>query len=210
MILIVSTACTPLVQEEVKETLPPESNDVPAEETASFTEEIKETETKINSVSAGTKTEASPVTGITPSRLSIPAISVDAEVKPFGLDKESGAMAVPEDGETVAWFEPGTKPGAHGNAVLAAHVDDYTGPAVFFDLKDLEVGDEIIVEGSNETLTFVVTKKESYPYDSAPIRSIFGPTNNKQLNLITCTGLYDRSTNNHQERLVIYSELKET
>jgi sortase (surface protein transpeptidase) len=55
-----------------------------------------------------------------------------------------------------------------------------------------------------------VNEKGSYLFDGAPIRKIFGSTNKKQLNLITCTGLYNRETNNHKERLVIYSELKET
>lgn len=204
-LFLILTACTPHVQEEATNNLPPESINAPAEETASFTEESKPPENKSDAEQV-----KSIVTAITPTRLTIPAISVDAEVKPYGLDEDTGAMAVPEDGETVAWFEPGTKPGARGNAVLAAHVDDYTGPAIFFDLKELEVGDEIHVEDGEETLTFVVTRKEAYPYDAAPIRSIFGPTSNRQLNLITCTGLYDRKTNNHQERLVIYSELKET
>ncbi len=206
-ILLLSTACTTNVQEEATNHLPAESIHAPAEEIASQTEtsELSEENEQL-----AESTDSSPAfTAIIPTRVTIPAISVDAEVKPHGLD-EKGAMAVPEDGETVAWFEPGTKPGARGNAVLAAHVDDYTGPAIFFDLKDLKVGDEIHVEDGEETLTFVVTRKEAYPYNEAPIRSIFGPTNNRQLNLITCTGLYDRKTNNHQERLVIYSELKET
>ena len=197
-VLSLSTACTPVIQNEANTNLPPESVKAPAEEIASQVNENAK------------KPEATTFQkGITPTRITIPAINVDASVMPYGLD-ESGAMAVPEDGETVAWFEPGTKPGAKGNAVLAAHVDDYTGPAVFFYLKDLEIGDEIIVEDGEQTLTFVVTKKEAYPYNEAPIRTIFGPSNNQQLNLITCTGLYDRKTNNHQERLVIYSELKET
>lgn len=132
---------------------------------------------------------------------------MDAKVEPFGLDS-SGAMEVPEDGETVAWFEPGTKPGSNGNAVFAAHVDDYTGPAVFFDLKELNPGDEVHVNDGERTLTFVVTHKEAYPYNEAPLRKIYGPSNKQRLNLITCTGLYDRKTNNHEQRLVVYTELK--
>lgn len=147
---------------------------------------------------------------VTPIQLRIPAINVDAPINPQGLT-ENGEMEVPDDGETIGWYEPGTKPGGMGNAVLVGHVDDYTGPAIFFNLKKLEVGDEILVDGENgETLTFVVRDKQAYPYDNAPIRQIFGPSSKKQLNLITCTGLYNRSTNNHEERLVVYTELKES
>ncbi|WP_369679964.1 DUF4397 domain-containing protein [Bacillus sp. FJAT-45066] len=66
-----------------------------------------------------------------------------------------------------------------------------------------------IVQGENDTaLTFIVKKVESSPYDAAPLRSIFGPSTNRQLNLITCSGTYNRSTQNHTERLVVYTELK--
>ncbi|KPB06225.1 hypothetical protein AAV98_04275 [Bacillus sp. CHD6a] len=208
-ILVFSTACTSFSQNEADPNLPPESVKAPAEEIASQVDEKPITLDKEKQTEPSKSEVSTPPKGIDPTRLTIPAINVDAKVKPYGLD-ESGAMAVPEDGETVAWFEPGTKPGAKGNAVLAAHVDDYTGPAIFFYLKDLEIGDEIIVEDGEQTLTFVVKGKEAYPYDQAPIRTIFGPTNKQQLNLITCTGLYDRKTNNHQERLVVYTELKET
>lgn len=208
-LLIFSTACTPITQNEADTNLPPETVKAPAEEIASQVDENDTKPDEENKADSNKSEMTSPPKGIIPTRLTIPAINVDANVKPYGLD-ESGAMAVPEDGETVAWFEPGTKPGAKGNAVLAAHVDDYTGPAIFFYLKDLDIGDEVIVEDGDQTLTFVVTGKEAYPYNQAPIRTIFGPTNNQQLNLITCTGLYDRKTNNHQERLVIYTELKET
>ncbi|WP_226683116.1 class F sortase [Sutcliffiella horikoshii] len=208
-LLIFSTACSPITMNEADTNLPPETVNAPEEEIASQVDENNTKSDEENQADSNKSEMTPPPKGIIPTRLTIPAINVDASVKPYGLD-ESGAMAVPEDGETVAWFEPGTKPGAKGNAVLAAHVDDYTGPAIFFYLKDLEIGDEVIVEDGDQTLTFVVTGKEAYPYDQAPIRTIFGPTNNQQLNLITCTGLYDRKTNNHQERLVIYTELKET
>ena len=149
-----------------------------------------------------------PSAAIEPTRLIIPALNVDAEVDGYGLN-ETGAMAVPEDGETVGWYKLGAKPGGMGNAVIAGHVDDYAGPAVFFHLKNLQIGDEVMVEGANgETLTFLVTRLESYPYDNAPLREIFGPSSERRLNLITCTGTYNRSTQTHAERLVVYTELK--
>lgn len=208
-LLLFSTACAPILQNEAETNLPPESVKAPAEEIASQVNENANKPEEENQADSNSSKITPPLKGIIPTRIQIPSIKVDAIVKPYGLD-ESGAMAVPEDGETVAWFEPGTKPGAKGNAVLAAHVDDYKGPAIFFNLKDLEIGDEVIIDDGDQTLTFVVKGKEAYPYNEAPIRTIFGPANNQQLNLITCTGLYDRKTNNHQERLVIYTELKET
>ncbi|QKS70108.1 sortase [Paenalkalicoccus suaedae] len=145
--------------------------------------------------------------GITPTKIEIPAINVDAVVDGVGLEPD-GAMSVPDDGDTVGWFNRGAKPGAQGNSVLAGHVDDLTGPAIFFDLKDLEAGDEIIITGENgDVLTFQVMGKESYPYDDAPIDLVFGGTSSRNLNLITCTGEFDRNVGTHRERLVVFTEL---
>ncbi|WP_183163962.1 class F sortase [Alteribacter keqinensis] len=149
------------------------------------------------------------VTGIEPASIEIPSLNITADIESLGLT-ETGGMDVPDDGKTVGWYNRGAKPGARGNAVLAGHVDDYTGPAVFFDLKDLNVGDEVIVYGKDEILVFEVKMMESYPYENAPLKQIFGYTNSQRLNLITCTGEFDREQRTHRERLVVYTELKQS
>ncbi|MCD5324509.1 MULTISPECIES: class F sortase [Pontibacillus] len=147
--------------------------------------------------------------GIVPTHLSIPAIDVDTKIEKVGV-LDNGEMGVPDSTKTVGWFEPGTRPGNTGNAVIAGHVDSYKGPAVFFYLKNLEKGDEVTVTDQNgEKKTYVVKALESYPYDNAPIEEIFGTTDKKRLNLITCTGTFDQETRNHLERLVVYTELKD-
>ncbi|WP_084599539.1 class F sortase [Pontibacillus chungwhensis] len=148
--------------------------------------------------------------GIVPTHLSIPAIDVDTQIEKVGI-LDNGQMGVPDSTKTVGWFEPSTKPGNTGNSVIAGHVDSYKGPAVFFYLKDLEKGDEVTVtDKDGEKRTYIVKALESYPYDNSPIEEIFGTTDKKRLNLITCTGTFDQETNNHLERLVVYTELKET
>ncbi|GGD20364.1 class F sortase [Pontibacillus salipaludis] len=146
--------------------------------------------------------------GISPVHIRIPAIDVDAPIVQKGLNK-SGEMEVPNNGEDVGWFEPGTMPGDSGNAILAGHVDDRNGPAVFFDLKQLEQGDLILLMGEDgKELTFEVDKVIAYPKDDAPLRKIFGPSNHRNLNLLTCTGTFDHSIQDHEERLVVYTSLK--
>ncbi|WP_051314883.1 class F sortase [Alteribacter aurantiacus] len=156
-----------------------------------------------------TEAEPAPEYGIVPLMLSIPAIEVEADIEPVGV-LDNGQMGVPDDADGVAWFEPGTLPGNTGNAVLAGHVDSRTGPAVFWDLDQLEPGDEIHVIGEDgEPLTFEVQQSISYGRNDAPIEEIFGPTDKKRLNLITCTGTFDRSEGTHDQRLVVYTELVE-
>ncbi|CAH0251331.1 hypothetical protein SRABI96_03186 [Peribacillus sp. Bi96] len=146
--------------------------------------------------------------GIIPTNVTIPSIDVNASIEQVGL-LDNGEMAAPFTEEGVAWFEPGSKPGVKGNAVLAGHVDSKTGPAVFYHLKDLAKGDEITVKDKQGTkLTFVVKQKQSYPRDKAPLNEIFGYSKGRHLNLITCTGTFDRLKGTHQERLVVYAELK--
>ncbi|WP_171051911.1 class F sortase [Alteribacter natronophilus] len=146
------------------------------------------------------------VSGITPEAVEIPAIGVYADIESLGLT-DTGAMDVPDDGDLVGWYNRGAKPGSTGNAVLAGHVDDREGPAVFFDLKDLTEGDEITVHGEDGPLVFTVTGMESYPYDDAPLQKIFGRSSDRNLNLITCTGEFDREQRTHRERLVVFTEL---
>ncbi|PPA70127.1 class F sortase [Jeotgalibacillus proteolyticus] len=146
---------------------------------------------------------------ITPAAISIPALNIEAPIIEMGI-LDDGAMEVPENVDEVGWFKPGIKPGDVGNAVLAGHVDSYDGPAIFFELRSLEPGDEIIVTAEDgEALTFSVKALESYPTDGAPIKEIFGPSSSKGLNLITCTGSFNRETGQYPDRLVVYTELVE-
>ncbi|MFC0522001.1 class F sortase [Pontibacillus salicampi] len=145
--------------------------------------------------------------GITPAKVKIPAINVDANITPQGLNEEND-MEVPSNGDEVGWFEPGTKPGNTGNAILAGHVDDKEGPAVFFDLKELKAGDKIYVTDENgKQVTFEVDKVVAYDKNNAPLRQIFGPSEEQNLNLLTCTGTFDHSIQDHEERLVVYTSL---
>ncbi|WP_315906597.1 sortase [Priestia koreensis] len=166
---------------------------------------LKKEQERVNKVEEKKEAEEK---GIVPARIQIPAIDVDADVEKVGL-LESGAMDVPKKVNNVGWFEPGVRPGGKGNAVLAGHVDSKTGPAIFFNLKKLKAGDEIILTDKyKNSLTFVVQDKESYLRDDAPLQKIFGPASESYLNLITCTGKFDRSVGTHQERLVVYTKLK--
>ncbi|MEE6131990.1 sortase [Priestia aryabhattai] len=147
--------------------------------------------------------------GVTPTQVTIPAINVEASIERVGL-LDSGEMAAPSTEDGVAWYELGAKPGAKGNAVLAGHVDSKSGPAIFYNLKNLKKGDKVQVTGERGTkLIFIVKKIQSYPRSEAPLNDIFGYSDGRSLNLITCTGTFDRAEGTHEERLVVYTELIE-
>ncbi|WP_212029809.1 class F sortase [Metabacillus lacus] len=155
------------------------------------------------------KKRAEAVQPIEPAFIEIPKLKVNAAIEAVGI-LENGQMGVPGDIQQVGWFQPGVMPGEKGNAVLAGHVDSKTGPAVFFNLGHLEKDDEIMVKDQKgKTLTFIVQKKESFPRSDAPIQEIFGPSDQKSLNVITCSGTFNRAEGTHEERLVVFTVLKE-
>ena len=146
--------------------------------------------------------------GIVPASIEIPALDVNTEIEKVGR-LENGQMGVPKEFDTVGWFGEGANPGAPGNAVMAGHVDSKTGPAIFYKLEDLDKGDEVIVKDNDgKTLTFIVTGKEKYDRKNAPVDKIFDYSYGSKLNLITCTGNFNRDEGTHEERLVVYTELK--
>ncbi|TAA69132.1 class F sortase [Planococcus salinarum] len=146
--------------------------------------------------------------GIEPEKILIPAIGVEADALHLGTT-ENGEMDVPDTIEDVSWFEPGYKPGENGRAVIAGHVDGINGPAIFWDLTELEAGDEIIVEGNGEKLVFRVYAMESVELELADVQSVFGYRSSPELVLITCSGDYDQERGTREERLIVYTELVE-
>jgi LPXTG-site transpeptidase (sortase) family protein len=143
-----------------------------------------------------------------PKNIKIPAIAVDAAVEIVGLDPQN-RMDVPKRWENVAWYNLGYKVGDNGSAVLSGHLDTSSGaPAVFFDLDNLKPGDEITVtDTTSKSYKYRVYEKKTYPYDELPLKQIFGTAGKKGLNLITCSGFWDRNTKNYTQRVIVYAEL---
>ena len=119
-------------------------------------------------------------------------------------------MAVPSSWWKVGWYILGRKPGEEGSAVIAGHLDSPTGKAVFWNLSQLSVGDEIEVLGEKgEQLKFRVTETHEFKDNSFPLELVFKGKGKRELNLITCTGTYNSQAQNYSDRLVVFSELVE-
>jgi hypothetical protein len=142
-----------------------------------------------------------------PVRLVIPALDVDAPVDPYGVNERTGQMAVPRNVTDVAWYEHGPVPGEPGSAVLAAHVDlAGRGPGVFFGLRWLEPGDEMVVEHADGSATrFVVVARTLYAKDELPLDAIFSTAGDPVLTLVTCGGGFDPSRQTYDGNVVVYA-----
>lgn len=149
------------------------------------------------------KTEA--VETFIPNRLKIPAIDVNAKIEVVGKD-DKGRMDVPKQTNQVGWYRYGAKANQTGNVILAGHLDDTNGPAVFYDLAKVKRGQRIEVSSkTGEQVSYVVTNVKSYPVDQAPVGSIFGATLARRLTLITCVGTFTQSKG-YNQRLVVTAE----
>jgi LPXTG-site transpeptidase (sortase) family protein len=138
-------------------------------------------------------------------RVLIPAIGVDSTLARLGVDS-AGALVPPTDFAQAGWFAAGTVPGDVGPAVIAGHVDDHRGPAVFYRLDDLAAGDDVRVTRSDgRVVDFQVTRVAEYPKDDFATAEVYGPTTGAELRLITCGGSFDTSRRSYRDNVVVYA-----
>lgn len=146
-----------------------------------------------------------------PVGISIPTLNLSAEFEsPLGLNEDE-TIEVPEAYDTVAWYQFSPTPGELGPAVVLGHVDSHQGPAVFFKLKELKPGDEILIKRHDgKTAVFEVTALEKYEQAGFPSELVYSDINHSGLRLVTCTGLYNDYTQRYSHNLVVFAELKST
>jgi LPXTG-site transpeptidase (sortase) family protein len=143
---------------------------------------------------------------ITPSRLRIPSIAVDATIAGVGLLPD-GSMGVPNNLWVSAWLSSSARPGQAGNAVIAGHRGIGT-PGLFGHLENVRPGDRIHVsDASHGELVYEVTRVASLDLSADTQMQVFGPTTQQQLVLITCFGRYSATTRTYDHRLVVFSRL---
>lgn len=145
-----------------------------------------------------------------PDRIIIPKLNVAAKIETAGLDK-SGRMDVPKNVSNAAWYELGAKPGEKGNAVIAGHLNNQQlKPEIFYSLATLVPGDRVYIEDkSGQEWKFEVKRVAELPDKNFPIEEVFGDSNRKKLNLITCGGKWDKKLGTFDKRTVAFTELTE-
>jgi sortase A len=143
---------------------------------------------------------------LTPRRLVIPAINLDAPVEMVGWHVINGASTwdVP-DHFAAGWLKTSALLGQPGNTVLDGHhnIDS----EVFRRLVDLRVGDELEVDAGNNVFFYKVTTRQILKERDQPIEvrlknaQWIQPTNDERLTLVTC---WPYTTNTH--RLIIVAK----
>ncbi|MFQ5472408.1 MAG: class F sortase [Dehalococcoidia bacterium] len=147
--------------------------------------------------------------GDRPYRLVIDKLGIDAPVATFGLD-ENAVPQVPYEPQLVAWYNFSSLPGTGSNAVFAGH-RTWRGDAVFLELEDLSIGDDITLRGeSGDSLVYRVSDKVSVdPVDRSALQWMMA-TETDSVTLITCGGTWyptdDFAGADYTERLIVRAD----
>lgn len=139
-----------------------------------------------------------------PARLRVAAVGIDAPLEKLQLGA-GGALTPPRAYRKAGWYAGGTVPGDVGPAVIAGHVDSKSGPAVFYRLREITVGDRIEVMRGVSAVRFTVVRVAWYPKARFPTGEVYGPTPDRQLRLITCGGVFDHRLRSYRDDLVVYA-----
>ncbi|WP_353648610.1 class F sortase [Nakamurella sp. A5-74] len=141
-----------------------------------------------------------------PVSLRVDSIGVSEPIITLGLT-DQGAAEVPTDYARAGWFSGGGRPGTIGPTVILGHVDSKTGPAVFFRLRELQVGAEVrlgLADGSNAT--YAITAVDSYSKDDFPTFAVYGATPRDVVRLVTCGGEFDRAAGSYTDNIVVTAD----
>lgn len=144
-----------------------------------------------------------------PVQVSVPSVGIDSTLGELGLTP-GGELEAPSEWDVAGWYAGGPAPGERGPAVIAGHVDSPNGPAVFWRLREVAVGDAVRVTRADGTAaTFQVTRTLSVAQDEFPTAEVYGPTPASELRLITCDGPYDRAAGRYEHNLVVFATATE-
>ncbi len=140
-----------------------------------------------------------------PVSLTIPLIGVKTNLITLGLQSD-GALQVPSTTSVAGWYTGSPRPGAIGSAIIVGHIDSLSGPGVFYRLSQLRRGNQVYVRRSDGTMVlFRVTEVQTYPKNDFPTQTVYGPTPDAELRLITCGGTFDSTTGHYLSNIVVYA-----
>ncbi|MCX5402786.1 class F sortase [Streptomyces sp. NBC_00335] len=143
-----------------------------------------------------------------PERVRIPSLRIDAPLAGLGLESDRSLQAPPPDDKNLAgWYADGASPGSDGTALIAGHVDNKQGPAVFYRLGAMKKGERVEVERRDgTTAVFTVYAVEVHDRKGFPDQQVYGATGRPELRLITCGGTYAKETG-YPANVVVYARL---
>ena len=123
---------------------------------------------------------------------------------------QDGSVQVPPltDHNLAAWYRNSPPPGQPGASVIVGHVDSYTGPSVFYNLRYLRSGQPIYIGLANgRQAVFQVNTVVMVPKNHFPTGSVYGAVPYPALRLITCGGPFDQASGHYLDNIIVYASL---
>lgn len=138
-------------------------------------------------------------------RLKIPRLSLDAPIVSVHIE-DNGVLGVPADPSEIGWWADGPVPGTErGTSILAGHVNTADrGPGALKDIEQLEQGDQLIVEGWGEAVTFEVDLVVRFARGDVP-SGAFDQRLSGRLAIVSCSDL-DEETGQYRDNLFVYAK----
>lgn len=163
--------------------------------------------------SAPTAALPEPVEVAAPEWISIPKIGAESTLEHVGL--VNGEIDIPPatQPEQAAWWDGTPRPGEVGPAVILGHVDGEVDgragqPGVFNKIATLVAGDEVLVTREDGSVaTFAVYEVERVPKEAFPADRVYGNTEQPELRLITCGGVFDRGSGHYLDNVIAYAKI---
>ncbi|MEV4319344.1 class F sortase [Actinocrispum sp. NPDC049592] len=144
-----------------------------------------------------------------PSEVSLPRIGAKSSLIPLGLNEDKTVQVPPVSQPMQAgWYDKAPAPGEVGPAVILGHVDGDHKPGIFYRLKEMAAGDDILVTRKDgKTLKFVVYNVAKVSKKDFPTDEVYGDTDGPELRVITCGGEFDRSAHSYKDNVIVFAKL---
>ncbi len=134
-----------------------------------------------------------------------PVGKINPKTKEEVAPEEPGAMGTVDSNVIAAWYKYGPSPGDMGNAIINGHKSWKGERGVFYELKNMSPGDEVVVKMDDGSyLYWYVETVNVYNRDEVPIE-VMEPRWGEapMLTLISCTGTWDAVAGTSSKRSVV-------
>jgi LPXTG-site transpeptidase (sortase) family protein len=147
----------------------------------------------------------------TPTTVTVPSIGATSSLMDLGQNSD-GSLAVPPltNPMQAGWYDKSPTPGEIGPAVILGHINGDGKAGIFYKLKDVKAGDQVMVARKDgQTAVFTVSHIDTVPKAAFPADQVYGDTPDSELRLITCGGVFDPAARSYEANVIVYANLTE-
>ncbi|MCA9348329.1 class F sortase [Candidatus Saccharibacteria bacterium] len=142
-----------------------------------------------------------------PLSIQLPTIEAEGYIEQVGVDKDN-RMVVPGNVHMGGWYTKGVLPGDDGLSIIDGHVHGVYAKGIFYNLGKLKADDVFTVTFGDKSIRKFKVKQVQTVTTKQADKTLFirDKTITKQLNLITCTGKYNKDSKTYDSRVIIVAE----